>query len=189
MALSLPMTLRVTPEQFWQICQANPDARLELNANGEIEPMSPTGWQSSRRNASITARLDSWARETGMGAAFDSSGGFRLPNGAVRSPDAAWVSTEKMARVSPDEADRFFPGCPDFVIELVSASDDANSLRAKMGEYQENGAALGWLIIPQQRQVEIFRLGKPVEVLSNPDRLAADDVVPGFELLAEVLWP
>lgn len=188
MALALPSTLRVTPEQFWQICQANPDAFLELNASGEIETMSPTGWQSGRRNASITAQLVSWVNQTGLGTAFDSSSGFRLPNGAVRSPDAAWVSDEKMARVSVDQPDQFFPGCPDFVIELVSASDDVEQLRAKMGEYLDNGLALEWLIIPQMRKVEIYRPGQGVEVLSEPGIISAEPVLPGFALrLVDIL--
>jgi Uma2 family endonuclease len=188
MPLTLPLTLRVTPDQFWQICQANPDATLELNAQGEIETISPTGWQSGQRNATITARLTIWVRATGMGAAFDSSTGFRLPNGAVRSPDAAWVSAEKMAQVSNAEPDQFFPGCPDFVIELASASDDVSSLRGKMREYQENGVLLGWLIIPQLQQVEIFRPGQTVEVLSVPKQVVADDLMPGFVLPTAALW-
>ncbi len=132
MVLALPLTLQVTPEQFWQICRANPDAVLELNARGEIETMSPTGWQSGQRNADITGQLSTWVRQTGLGAAFDSSSGFQLPNGAVRSPDAAWVSAEKMAQVSLAERDRFFPGCPDLVVELASVSDDAALLRLKI---------------------------------------------------------
>lgn len=188
MSLSLPLTLRVTPDQFWQICQANPDASLELNVYGEIEEMSPTGWQSSRRNLDITVQLGNWVKQTGLGTAFDSSGGFRLPNGAVRSPDAAWVSAEKMAQVSAAEADQFFPGCPDFVVELVSASDNVEQLRRKMREYQENGAALGWLMMPQQRQVEVFRTGIETIVLSAPERLAAGDLMPGFELSTAGLW-
>lgn len=188
MALTLPSTLRVTPDQFWQICQANPDAVLELNAQGEIENMSPTGWQGGKRNASITALLNVWVRETGLGAAFDSSTGFRLPNGAVRSPDAAWVSPEKMAQVSMAEGDRFFPGCPDLLVELMSASDEVPQLRAKMREYQENGAALGWLILPQQRQVEVFGAGTAVEVLSAPERLVAGELMPGFTLPMAEIW-
>jgi Uma2 family endonuclease len=188
MVLTLPLTLRVTPDQFWQICRANPDAVLELNADGEIETMSPTGWQSGKRNALITARLEIWVQKTGMGTTFDSSTGFRLPNGAVRSPDAAWVSSEKMAQVSMTEADRFFPGCPDFVIELVSASDEVSQLRRKMQEYLANGMTLGWLIFPKQCQVEVFRSGSPAEVLSTPERLVAGDLMPGFELEIANLW-
>ena len=182
MVLALPATLRVTPEQFWHICQANPDAILELTARGEIAPMSPTGWQSSQRNADITGQLRTWVRQTGLGEVFDSSGGFRLPNGAVRSPDAAWVSAEKMAQVSTTEPDRFFPGCPDFVIELASASGDAVKLRLKIQEYLENGATLGWLILPQQSQVEVYQLGMAVQVLRAPRQVSAGDLMPGFEL-------
>jgi len=188
MTLSLPLTLRVTPDQFWQICQANPDAVLELNATEEIATMSPTGWQSSRRNASITARLNNWVQTTGMGVAFDSSGGFRLPNGAVRSPDAAWVSAEQMAQVSAAVADQFFPGCPDFVIKLASASDSVQQLRRKMQEYRENGATLGWLIILPQRQVEVFRAEAETVVLAAPEEIVAGDLMPGFELPTAELW-
>lgn len=180
MSLTLPITLRVTPEQFWHICQANPDALLELSAAGVIETMSPTGWQSGQRNASITTQLGIWVMQTGQGVAFDSSTRFRLPDGAVRSPDAAWVSPEKMKQVSRTDADQFFPGCPDFVIELASASDDVKTLRRKMQQYQDNGTEVGWLIILDQRQVEVWRHGETIEILDMPQRLVVGSLMPGF---------
>ncbi|MEO1068474.1 MAG: Uma2 family endonuclease [Cyanobacteria bacterium J06638_6] len=182
MTLTLPATLRVTPDQFWQICQANPNEVLELSAGGEIEAMSPTGWQSGKRNADITFSLRNWVRQAGQGAAFDSSTGFRLPNGAVRSPDAAWISSEKLATVDPSAPDQFFPGCPDFVIELASASDDLTQLRAKMAEYIDNGAELGWLIVPRLRQTEIYTPGQAVVVLNGAPQITAPELLPGFVL-------
>ncbi len=181
-ALSLPPTLQVTHRQFWEICQANPGAVLELNAKGELEQMSPTGWQGGRRKIKLAAALENWGYRTSKGAAFDSSTGFRLPNGAIRSPDIAWVSSEKMKWVTADEPDSFFPGCPDFVVELASACDQLERLRLKMKEYMDNGASLGWLIVPQNKQVEIYQSNSEVRVMESPRQIKADPVLGGFRV-------
>lgn len=181
-ALSLPPTLQVTHRQFWEICQANPGAVLELNAKGELEQMSPTGWQSGRRNIKLSAALENWVQRTSKGAAFDSSTGFRLPNGAIRSPDVAWVSSEKMKLVTADEPDSFFPGCPDFVVELASASDQIERLRLKMLEYMDNGASLGWLIIPQNKRIEIYQPNSAVQVIESPQQIDDDPLLTGFRV-------
>jgi Uma2 family endonuclease len=174
------ITLRVTHEEFEKLCQDNPDLRLELTEDGQLITMAPAGWQSSKRNSKLNSRVDVWNEQVGLGEVFDSSGGFTLPNGAVRSPDVTWIEKSKLEGISPDIA---FPEVvPDFVIELRSKSDSLKTLREKMAEYRSNGVRLGWLINPQQQQVEIYRLGQEVEVLASPTILSGEDVLPGFTL-------
>jgi Uma2 family endonuclease len=174
------ITLRVTHEEFEKLCQDNPDLRLELTEDGQLITMAPAGWQSSKRNSKLNSRVDVWNEQASLGEVFDSSGGFTLPNGAVRSPDVTWIEKSKLEGISPDIA---FPEVvPDFVIELRSKSDSLKILRAKMAEYRSNGVRLGWLINPQQQQVEIYRLGQDVEILESPTVLSGEDVLPGFTL-------
>jgi Uma2 family endonuclease len=180
-------TIELTDEQFFQICQNNRDLRIERTAEGELIIMPPTGWESGNRNSRLTQRLGNWADADGKGLTFDSSTGFKLPNGANRSPDASWVSRERLIALNPDPA-KFLPMAPDFVAELRSASDSLETLRRKMQEYINNGVRLGWLIDPQNQQVEIYRPGKEVEVLLSPTSLSGEDVLPGFVLdLAQIL--
>jgi Uma2 family endonuclease len=174
------ITLRVTHEEFEKLCQDNPDLRLELTEDGQLITMAPAGWQSSKRNSKLNSRVDVWNEQVNLGEVFDSSGGFTLPNGAVRSPDVTWIEKSKLEGISPDIA---FPEVvPDFVIELRSKSDSLKTLREKMEEYRSNGVRLGWLINPQQQQVEIYRLGQDVEILESPTVLSGEDVLPGFTL-------
>jgi Uma2 family endonuclease len=174
------ITLRLTHQEFEQLCQDNPQMRLELAANGEVIIMVPAGWESSERNGDLVIQIGNWNRQAKLGKVFDSSGGFTLPNGAVLSPDVTWIEKSKFANVSAKVA---FPAIvPDFVIELRSMTDSPKTLQAKMLEYQANGVRLGWLINPQQQQVEIYRLGKPVEILQSPHSLEGEDVLPGFTL-------
>jgi Uma2 family endonuclease len=134
----------------------------------------------------LNSRVDIWNEQAGLGEVFDSSGGFTLPNGAVRSPDVTWIEKSKLEGISPDIA---FPEVvPDFVIELRSKSDSLKTLRAKMEEYRSNGVRLGWLINPQQQQVEIYRLGQDVEILQSPTILSGEDVLPGFTLDLSVIF-
>ncbi|OUL24873.1 Uma2 family endonuclease [Nostoc sp. 106C] len=185
--LNLHPTIELTDEQFFQICQNNRDLRLERTAEGELIIMPPTGWESGNRNSKLTARLEFWADADGTGLTFDSSTGFKLPNGANRSPDASWVNRERLIALNPDPA-KFLPMAPDFVAELRSATDSLETLRRKMQEYIANGVRLGWLIDPQNQQVEIYRLGREVEVLQSPTSLSGEDVLPGFVLdLAQIL--
>jgi Uma2 family endonuclease len=166
------ITLRVTHEEFEKLCQDNPDLRLELTEDGQLITMAPAGWQSSKRNSKLNSRVDVWNEQASLGEVFDSSGGFTLPNGAVRSPDVTWIEKSKLEGISPDIA---FPEVvPDFVIELRSKSDSIKTLRAKMEEYRSNGVRLGWLINPQKQQVEIYRLGHEVEVLESCDSLISE---------------
>jgi Uma2 family endonuclease len=174
------ITLRLTHQEFEQLCQDNPQMRLELTATGEVIVMAPAGWESSERNGDLAVQIGNWNRQAKLGKVFDSSGGFTLPNGAVLSPDVTWIEKSKFANVSGRVA---FPAIvPDFVIELRSMTDSLKTLQAKMLEYQANGVRLGWLINPQQQQVEIYRLGKPIEILQSPHSLEGEDVLPGFTL-------
>jgi Uma2 family endonuclease len=174
------ITLRVTREEFEQLCQDNPDLRLELTATGELIVMAPAGWESSGKNSDLTTDVNLWNRQTKLGQAFDSSGGFTLPNGAVRSPDVTWIEKSKLANIPAGV--KFPQVIPDFVIELRSDTDRMPKLREKMEEYRANRVRLGWLIDPQQQQVEIYRLGQDVEVLQSPTELSGEDVLPGFVL-------
>lgn len=146
LSLNIPPAVGLTDEQFYQLCIANEEWRLELTAEGELIIMPPTGGESGIRNADLTTDLNLWNRETKLGKVFDSSTEFRLPNGAYRSPDASWVLLERWKALSSEQRRRFPPLCPDFVIELRSESDSLTKLRSKMREYQANGTRLGWLI-------------------------------------------
>ncbi|MEQ9234748.1 Uma2 family endonuclease [Coleofasciculus sp. E2-BRE-01] len=191
LSIELPKAigLYVTQEQFAALAAANRDLRLERSAKGELIVNPPTGWETGRRNRSLTGQLDRWYEENeDLGEAFDSSTGFILPNGATRSPDASWVSRERWQALTPEQKGTFAHICPDFVVELRSSSDTLKSGQDKMREYIDNGAILGWLIDPQQRRVEIYRAGKDVEVLENPAELSGEAVLPGFVLNLRRVW-
>ncbi len=177
-----------TSDEFFDLCQANPTLQMERTAAGEVIIMSPAGSKTSARNAGITGQLWLWNEETRLGISFDSSGGFHLPNGADRSPDAAWVIQERWNELTEWQQQRFAPLCPDFVVELRSSSDRIQDVRDKMQEYIDNGARLGWLIDPETRTVEIYELGEEVETLYNPERIAGDPVLPGFILDMKRVW-
>ncbi len=189
--LQLPhrLALRVTPEQFAALAAANRELHLERTATGELIVNPPTGGNTGKRNLSISTQLGNWfeANDT-QGIAFDSSTGFELPNGANRSPDAAWVSQARWDSLTPEQQDSFIPLCPDFVVELRSKNDTLKDLRAKMEEYRENGAKLGWLIDPKNKRVEIYRPGQAVEVLENPSSLSGETVLRGFSLSLKRVW-
>ena len=181
LTLNLNPIIHLDDEQFFQLCQANRDLRLERTAKGELIVMPPTGWGTGNRNTKLTARLENWAEADGTGLAFDSSTGFIFPNGAGRSPDAAWVKRERLEALNPNP-DRFLPLAPDFVVELRSARDSLKLVRDKMQEYLDNGVRLGWLINPKDQQVEIYRPDQEVEVLWSPATLSGEAVLPGFVL-------
>jgi len=179
----------LTDEAFYQLCQANPDVKFERSAKGELIIMSPTGGESGRRNAEVATDLGLWNRQTQLGYTFDSSTCFKLPNGAERSPDAAWIERHRWESLNREDRETFPPIAPDFVVELRSASDRLSTLQTKMQEYQENGVRLGWLINPQDQQVEVYRIEQPVEVLQVPQQLSGEAVLPGFVLeLARILY-
>jgi Uma2 family endonuclease len=180
--VNLDSVIHLTDEQFFQLCQVNRDLRFERTAKGALIIMTPAGGESSNQNAELTIDLGLWNRQAKLGIVFDSSGGFKLPNGADRSPDAAWIASQRWDNLTPEQRRKFPPLAPDFVIELRSPSDDLKPLQAKMQEYLENGVRLGWLIDPQHQRVEIYRRDRPVEVVSTPTQLSGEDVLPGFVL-------
>ncbi len=174
------ITLRLNHNEFEQLCQDNPELRLELSATGELIAMTPAALESSGKNFDLAAQVAYWNLKTKQGRGFDSSGGFTLPSGAVKSPDVTWIQNSKLVNLSFDVT---FPiVVPDFVIELRSKTDNLKTLQAKMLEYQANGVRLGWLINPQNNEVEIYRLGQEVEVLQSPRTLSGEDVLAGFIL-------
>lgn len=186
--IAIPETFKVTHEQFQQIASVNRDLRLERSAEGELIVMPPTGSDTGNRNLDIEGQLWLWNRQTKLGVAFNSSSGFHLPNGANRSPDAAWVKLDRWEALTSEEQEGFAPICPDFVVELRSKSDNIASLRAKMREYLANRACLGWLIDRKNRKVEIGGQGQDVEVLDNPTTLSGENVLPGFVLDLTEVW-
>jgi Uma2 family endonuclease len=176
------IVLRLTHEQFEQLCQNNPDRSFELTKSGELEIVAPTGGESSRAESKLITRLTNWSEQTGLGETFSSSGAFILPNGAERCADAAWVELSRWEALTLEQRKKFIPLAPDFVIELRSETDRLAKLREKMEEYRDNGVRLGWLIDPQKRQVEIYRPERDVEILEAPETLSGEDVLPGFVL-------
>lgn len=188
LTLDLRPVIRLSHEQFEQIALANPDLRLELTAAGELVLMPPTGGNTGRRNSDLTTEITLWNRRTKLGVVFDSSTVFRLPNGAERSPDVAWVRLDRWQRLTPAEQDSFPPLCPDFVIELRSKTDRLAPLQAKLREYQANGCSLGWLINVQDRQVEVYRADQPPEVLDAPPTLSGEAILPGLTVDTPELW-
>ena len=188
MVLRMEAVVEMGDEHFYALCQNNPDMRLERNAGGDVVIMPPTGGDTSRRNAEIIVQLGIWARRDGTGVLFDSSGGFRLPNGTVRTPDVAWVAKERLEGLSAEERRRFLPLCPDFVVELRSESDALYAVQEKMREYAACGARLGWLIDPSERRVEVYRRGQPVEVLIGMSAISGEPVLPKFALELAHVW-
>ena len=187
-SLEVPDTLKlqVTPEQFEQLAIVNRELRLERTSTGELIVNPPTGWESGERNLYLSTQLGMWCIENEkLGKGFDSSTAFTLPNGAIRSPDASWVSRKLWDSLSASQKKGFAQVTPEFVVELRSPSDSLDTLREKMREYIDNGSLLGWLINPQDNQVEVYRKGQAVKILENPTQLSGEDVLPGFSLNLE----
>jgi Uma2 family endonuclease len=173
----------LSDEQFYQLCRRHPDIHFERSATGELVIMPPTGGVSGNRNFSLTGQLWAWAdRYPDLGVGFDSSTCFKLPNGADRAPDVAWVRADRWDALTPEQQEKFPPIAPDFVIELRSRTDDLKPLQAKMAEYAANGVRLGLLLNPQDRQVEVHRPDRPMELLAAPNSIDCDEVLPGFVL-------
>ena len=183
-ALIIPrkVRLRVSPEQFWEFCRANPDLRLERTATGKLIVMAPAGSESGGINAGLVTDLNIWARADRTGKVFDSSAGFTLPNGAIVGPDVAWIKLDRWLAVPAADRRKFAPICPDFVAELRSPSDSMPKLRVKMRQYVEQGVRLGWLLDPMKSKVEIYRPDQAVQVLDRPVTLSGEGVLPGFVL-------
>ena len=191
MTLPLELSLdncQLSDEQFFQLCQQNKNYRFERSAQGDLVIMPPTGGESSNRNIELSYQLQAWNRRTKLGVAFDSSGGFILPNGANKSPDASWIPLARWEALTPEQRSRFLPLCPDFVVELLSPTDQLSRTQAKMKEYMENGASLGWLIDRKTKRVTIYRQGKDVEILEAPEFLDGEDVLSEFCLDLKTIW-
>lgn len=186
--INLDPIVKLTREQFYQLCAANPELKLERNAQGELVIMSPTGGETGAWNSDITIDLGIWNRQSASGKTFDSSTGFSLPKGSDLSPDAAWIPIAKWNALTPSQRKKFLPLCPDFAIELLSPNDSWIGGLAKMQEYQDNGCRLGWLIDPESKRVAIYRLDQPVEILETPATLSGEDVLLGFVLNLENIW-
>ena len=186
--VNLNPIIQLNENQFYQLCRENPEVKFERNIKGEILIMSPTGGGTGKRNFEIGIEFGIWNRQTKLGVCFDSSTCFKLPNGANRSPDVAWIQNDRWNSLTAEEQEKFPPIAPDFVLELMSPSDSLPETQAKMQEYINNGVKLGWLINRKMRQVEIYRLGKAVEILDFPKQLSGEDVLTGFILDMQIIW-
>lgn len=180
--INLRPMIELTDDEFYKFCQQNPNLRIETTATGALIVTPPVGGRTGKRNADLTTDVGLWNRQADLGVVFDSSTIFKLPNGANKSPDVAWVSHDRWNTLTLEQQERFPPIAPDFVIELRSRTDDIVDLEAKMQEYIDNGVRLGWLIDPQAEQVKIYRQGQPVETLQSPLTLSGETVLPGFLL-------
>jgi Uma2 family endonuclease len=157
--------LKLSDDQFYQLCRDNPDVKFERNAFGELIIMPPTGGETGKRNALIITDFVIWNRQTKLGEVFDSSTCFKLPNGPDRSPDVSWIKLERWNALTSEQREKFPPIAPDFVLELMSPSDSLSVVQAKMQEYMNAGVKLGWLIDRKTHRVEIYRQGQAKEVL------------------------
>jgi len=178
----------MTDEKFMRFCAANEPMRFERDANGEILVMTPSGSRTSRINSQITHLLTAWAQDDGRGIAFDSNGGFSLPDGSVRAADAAWVGLDRWQALTDTQQSGFAPICPDFVIELRSPSDELPDLQAKMAQWIANGAEVAWLIDPMEKAVTIYRPGDQPELLAHPTSVQGTGPITGFELVMSRIW-
>ncbi len=181
-------SVRLTDEQFEKLCWDNPDLRIELTSRGELLVMPPTSLKTGWRNSILTQRLAEWTERDGSGLSFDSSTLFTLPDGSKRSPDASWISRERVEKLSPEEQDRFAMIVPDFVIELRSPSDRWSMLEEKMLDYMVNGVRLALLIDPMANRVFIYRPDKPLETVDNPQSISCEPELPGFTLNVQEIW-
>jgi Uma2 family endonuclease len=186
--IQFPSVMEMTDDQFFEFCQVNPLHRFERNAQGELIIMSPTGTESGERNFNLIVQFGIWVEQDGTGIGFDSSTGFTLPNGAVRSPDVAWVQKERWNLISAPQRKKFAPICPDFVVELRSETDDLTTLQNKMQEYIENGVTLGWLIDPSEKQIYVYRPAVLMQQFNHPTILKGDPTLPGFVLNLSKIW-
>jgi Uma2 family endonuclease len=180
--------VKLTDDQFYQLCRNNPDVKFERNAKGEIIVMPPTGGETGNHNFEIAVDFGIWNRQTKLGVCFDSSTCFKLPNGADRSPDVSWIQQARWDALTPQQKEKFPPIAPDFVLELMSPTDTLKETQSKLQEYMDNGVQLGWLINRKTQRVEIYRQGQKVEVLVSPTELSGEEVLPGFVLNLQTIW-
>ncbi len=172
-----PVVDRISARDFEHLCASNPSLKLETDASGNLIVMSPTGSESGKRNLSLAFQIELWNRQSQLGITFDSSTGFKLSNGAVRSPDVSWIEITRWDSLTAKQKRGFAPIDPDFVIELMSPTDDLLVTQQKMTEYMNCDIKLGWLINPDEKQVEIYRQGQNKEILNNPSSLSGENVM------------
>lgn len=178
-----PALARLTDEEFFDICQHNPNLRMERNADHEIIAMPPAGSESSRKSGEVYGQLWLWNRQHQLGYTYDSSAGFTLPDGSVRSPDASWVPKAAYDTLTEAQRLRFPPVCPTFVVEVRSPSDGLAPLRRKMETYLANGVEVGFLLDPTNETATIYRPGQePEEINSFNATLSAEPALTGFAL-------
>lgn len=186
--LHLRPAVELTDDEFFALCAINRDLRLERTAEGDIIIMPPTGFATGSRNLEINRQFGNWAKQDGSGVACGCATGFKLPNGAERSPDEGWVLRSRLATLTAEQKQKFLPLAPDFIVELKSPTDKLKGLLAKMDEYIANGVRLGWLINPETKRVHIYRPGKVMEILETPMQVSGDPELPGFVLDLREIW-
>jgi Uma2 family endonuclease len=188
LTLNINSIINLTKEQFYQLCEENPDLKLERNPQGELIIMPPTGGETGRSNVNLILQVASWNEQNQLGEVFDSSTGFTLPSGADRSPDVSWVEKSRWDALTKEQKERFIPLCPDFVIEILSPNDSLKKTQQKMQEYIDNGCSLGWLLNRKKQEVEIYHPGKDVEILSLPQTLSGESILPGLIVNLQKIW-
>ena len=188
LTLNLNSVIKLTKDQFYQLCAENPDLKLERDAQGELIIMPPTGGETGRSNVNLILQVASWNEQNQLGEVFDSSTGFTLPSGSDRSPDVSWVEKSRWDALTKEQKEKFIPLCPDFVIEIMSPNDSLKKTQMKMQEYIENGCRLGWLINRKKQEVEIYRPGQDVELLKLPQTISGENILPGFVLNLQKIW-
>lgn len=188
LSVELGSALRLNDEEFFELCRRNRELRIERTSAGNLVIMSPVGGESSHRNAEAAFALMAWAKKDGTGVVFDSSAGFVLPNGAMRSPDAAWVKRFRWDALTPEQRRKFVPLVPDFVMELRSPSDALSELQEKMEEFRASGVRLGWLVDPAERRIHVYRPKREIQVLDGPHQISGDPELPGFVLDLGPIW-
>jgi Uma2 family endonuclease len=185
-----PLKHKLSDDEFFEFCMLNRDLRIEMSKEGEMIIMMPTGSEGGNRNFNLTVEFGIWVKTDGTGVGFDSSTGFRLPNGAKRAPDLAWIQRERWEAIPKKQRKKFAPICPDFVVELRSETDNLEIVKAKLEEYLENGAQLGWLIDPLEKKVYVYRPNTRLKVLNNPATISGEPFLKGLTLkLAGILEP
>ena len=188
--LRLDPAVQLTDDLLAALSSQNDALRLERNAQGELEILPPTAPTTGNQNFNINVDFGIWARGDGTGVPFDSSTGFTLPNGAIRSPDASWILRSRLEELTEEQKEGFWHICPDFVIEIRSGSDRLRRIQRRMEEYIANGTRLGWLIdsVGRRHRVYVYRPGTEVEVLERPETISGEPVLPAFTLDLQPIW-
>ena len=191
MGLPLPLTLRLpvpmTNDELLVFSREHRLYRMERNAVGELEIMSPVNTQGGEWEAYVIVELGIWNRAQG-GHVYSSNAGFSLPDTSMRSPDASWISEAKWQALTAEQRRGYAAICPEFLVEIVSEADRRDKVEAKMALWIENGARLAWLIDPAEDEVIVYRPDTEPELLRRPGWVEADSVVTGFRLETAWMW-